>query len=156
MATRTAIVEGDRNVLITAPTNNALIVTGDRNTVEMTLEGAGAALAFAFRWNRPKPRKRGDRPAPPARFERHVDREAEVLALAPGDDPPRVVNLYGAAGIGKTHVLVEALTAASARCATAPSTSTAAPATPRICCTPCSTRCSRRASRCATCRSSAT
>ncbi|MDP8967246.1 MAG: ATP-binding protein, partial [Actinomycetota bacterium] len=109
MATRTAIVDGERNVLITAPTDNTLIVTGDRNTVEMTLEGAGAALAFAFRWNRPKPRRRGDRPAAPAPFELHVDREQEVLALAAAVDPPRVVNLYGAPGIGKTHVLVEAL-----------------------------------------------
>ena len=58
MAARAAIVEGDRNVLITAPTNNALIVTGDGNTVEMKLDGAGAALAFAFRWNRPKARRR--------------------------------------------------------------------------------------------------
>lgn len=109
MATRTAIVEGDRNVLITAPTNNALIVTGDRNTVEMTLDGAGALLAFAFRWNRPKPRRRGDRPKPPACFDLHVDRDVEVLALAVADDPPRVVNVYGDRGIGKTHVLVEAL-----------------------------------------------
>lgn len=109
MATRTAIVEGERNVLITAPTNNALIVTGDRNTVEMKLAGAGAALAFAFRWNRPKPRKRGDKPAAPGCFELHVDRDAEVLALAAADDPPRVVNVYGEPGIGKTHVLVEAL-----------------------------------------------
>ena len=109
MATRTAIVEGERNVLVTAETNNTLIVTGDRNTVEMKLEGAGAALAFAFRWNRPKPRKRGDRPSAPACFELHVDRDAEVLVLAAADDPPRVVNVYGEAGIGKTHVLVEAL-----------------------------------------------
>lgn len=109
MATRTAIVEGDRNVLITAPTNNALIVTGDRNTVEMKLDGAGAALAFAFRWNRPKARKRGDRPAPPPRFELHVDRDREVAVLAAAADPPRVVNIYGEPGVGKTHVLVEAL-----------------------------------------------
>lgn len=109
MATRTAIVEGDRNVLITAPTNNALIVTGDRNTVEMKLDGAGAMLAFAFRWNRPKPRRRGDRPTPPTRFDLHVDRDVEVLALAVADDPPRVVNVYGDGGIGKTYVLVEAL-----------------------------------------------
>ncbi len=109
MATRTAIVEGDRNVLITAPTNNALIVTGDRNTVEMKLDGAGAALAFAFRWNRPKARRRRDRPAPPPRLEQHVDREREVDVLAAATDPPRVVNVYGEPGVGKTHVLVEAL-----------------------------------------------
>jgi hypothetical protein len=109
MATRTAIVEGERNVLIAAPTNNTLIVTGDRNTVQMRLEGAGAALAFAFRWNRPRARKRGDRPSAPLRFERHVDRDAEVRALAAGGDLPRVANLYGLAGIGKTHVLVEAI-----------------------------------------------
>jgi len=109
MATRTAIVEGERNVLIAAPTNNTLIVTGDRNTVEMRLEGAGAALAFAFRWNRPRPRKRGDRPFAPPRFERHVDRDAEIHTLVAGDAAPRVANLYGAAGVGKTHVLVEAL-----------------------------------------------
>ncbi|MGH2841364.1 MAG: hypothetical protein ACRDKY_11145, partial [Solirubrobacteraceae bacterium] len=108
MATPTAIVEGERNVLIAAPTNNALIVTGDRNTVEMRLEGTGAALAFAFRWNRPRPRKRGARPSAPPCFERHVDRDVEVRTLA-ADDPPRVVNLYGPAGVGKTHVLVEAL-----------------------------------------------
>lgn len=109
MATRTAIVEGERNVLIAAPTNNTLIVTGDRNTVEMRLEGAGAALAFAFRWNRPRPRKRGDRPFAPPRFERHVDRDAEIRTLVAGDAAPRVANLYGPAGVGKTHVLVEAL-----------------------------------------------
>ncbi len=109
MATRTAIVEGERNVLITAPTNNALIVTGDRNTVEMQLQGAGAALAFVFRWNRPRPRKRGDRPCAPPCFACHVDRDAEVRVLAAEADAPRVVNLYGEAGVGKTHVLVEAL-----------------------------------------------
>jgi len=109
VATGTAIVEGDRNVLVTAPTNNALIVTGDRNTVELTLDATGTALAFAFRWNRPKPRRRGDRPMAPARFELHVDRDREVLALAAAEDPPRVVNVYGEPGIGKTHVLVEAL-----------------------------------------------
>ncbi|HWC26206.1 MAG TPA: NB-ARC domain-containing protein, partial [Solirubrobacteraceae bacterium] len=109
MATRAAIVEGQRNVLIAAPTNNALIVTGDRNTVEMRLEGAGAALAFAFRWHRPRPRRRGDRPSAPPCFERHVDRDAEVRTVAGDDGAPRVVNLYGPAGIGKTHVLVEAL-----------------------------------------------
>ena len=114
MATTTAHpvarAEGASSVAIAAPVRGAMIVTGHNNTVEMQLTGVGAVLAFAFRWNRPRPRKRRDRRhAGPTRLANHVDREAQIDALVGIDGAPRVVNVYGAAGIGKTHVLVEAL-----------------------------------------------
>lgn len=105
-----AVAEGKGSVAIAAPVRGAMIVTGDNNTVEMRLTGIGAVLAFAFRWNRPRRRPRRDRVhGPPPSFERHVDRQQQVAALLPVDGSPRVVNVYGEAGIGKTHVLVAAL-----------------------------------------------
>ena len=114
MATTTAHpvarADGAGSVAIAAPVRGAMIVTGHNNTVEMQLTGVGAVLAFAFRWNRPRPRKRRDRAhAGPARLDNHVDRDEQIAALLGTDGAPRVVNVYGAAGIGKTHVLVEAL-----------------------------------------------
>jgi hypothetical protein len=107
---RLAVAEGEGSVAIAAPVRGAMIVTGDNNTVEMRLTGIGAVLVFAFRWNRPRRRPRRDRAhgCPPA-FESHLDREEQVVRLLPVDGSPRVVNVYGAAGIGKTHVLVAAL-----------------------------------------------
>lgn len=107
---RLAVAEGEGSVAIAAPVRGAMIVTGDNNTVEMRLTGIGAVLAFAFRWNRPRRRPRRDRVhgCPPS-FENHVDREQQVAALLAVDGSPRVANVYGAAGIGKTHVLVAAL-----------------------------------------------
>lgn len=107
---RLAVAEGEGSVAIAAPVRGAMIVTGHNNTVEMRLTGIGAVLAFAFRWNRPRRRPRRDRAhgSPPS-FDNHLDREEQVAALLAIDGTPRVVNVYGAAGIGKTHVLVEAL-----------------------------------------------
>ena len=76
-----AIAEGDHSVAIAAPIKNTVIVAGNRNTVEMRLEGAGAVLAFAFRWNRPRRRRRRDRRPPPPPFPQHVDRDEEIQAL---------------------------------------------------------------------------
>lgn len=105
-----AVSAGERSVAIGAPVRGAMIVTGDNNTVEMRLGPVGAVLAFAFRWDRPRRRRRRERrhPSPP-RFDNHVDRDEQVAALLPVDGSPRLVNVYGAAGIGKTHVLVGAL-----------------------------------------------
>ena len=102
---------GDRNVAIDAPTSNTVIVTGDRNTVRMELGGPGAVLAFLFRWDRPRARRRRDMPCPPA-FSDHVDRGDEIAAVAgKGEGAPRVANVYGERGIGKTYVLLAALNA---------------------------------------------
>lgn len=100
---------GDRSVAVDAPTSNTVIVTGDRNTVRMELGGPGAVLAFLFRWDRPRARRRRDVHCPPA-FADHVDRVAEVAAVVgEGGGEPRVVNVYGERGIGKTHILLAAL-----------------------------------------------
>ena len=106
---------GDRSVAIDAPTSNTVIVTGDRNTVRMELGGPGAVLAFLFRWDRPRARRRRDVPCPPA-FTDHVDRGDEVAAVVgTGEGEPRVANVYGERGIGKTHVLLAALNAPGGR-----------------------------------------
>lgn len=106
---------GDRNVAIDAPTSNTVIVTGDRNTVRMELGGPGAVLAFLFRWDRPRARRRRDVPCPPA-FADHVDRSEEIAAVAgTGEGDPRVANVYGERGIGKTHILLAALNAPGGR-----------------------------------------
>ena len=106
---------GDRSVAIDAPTSNTVIITGDRNTVRMELGGPGALLAFLFRWDRPRARRRRDVPCPPG-FADHVDRVDEVAAIVgEGDGEPRVVNVYGDRGIGKTHVLLAALNQPDAR-----------------------------------------
>lgn len=106
-----AVAQGEGSVAIAAPVRGSMIVTGDNNTVEMSFSGVGAVLTFVFRWDRPRRRRRRDRrDACPPRFGNHVDREKNVATLLPVDDgSPRIVNVYGAAGIGKTHVLVEAL-----------------------------------------------
>jgi hypothetical protein len=106
-----AVAQGEGSVAIAAPVRGSMIVTGDNNTVEMNFSGVGAVLTFVFRWDRPRPRRRRDRrDSYPPPFGNHVDRENDVAALLPiDDDTPRIVNVYGAAGIGKTHVLVEAL-----------------------------------------------
>lgn len=75
----------------------------------------GAVLAFLFRWDRPRARRRRDSDCPPA-FADHVDRVGEVAAVVgEGDGEPRVVNVYGDRGIGKTHVLLVALNHPDAR-----------------------------------------
>ncbi|MDQ3678160.1 MAG: hypothetical protein M3401_15420 [Actinomycetota bacterium] len=109
MATSSAIVEGDRNVVITAETNNSVIITGDGNTVHMHHSPEGALLEHEYRWNRPRTRPRTDPPLAPPRFDRHVDRDDEIRRLVGEDGAPRVVNVYGSQGLGKTYVLVEAL-----------------------------------------------
>ena len=102
-------IKGDHNIVVAAPVNDAIIISGHNNTVEMRLSGRGALLAHAFRWNRPRPRGRRERPVAPPPFEHHVDREADIAALVGHDGMPRVSNLYGSKGIGKTHVVVAAL-----------------------------------------------
>lgn len=106
---RPAVAEGERSVAVAGSPRNTLIITGDRNTVQMRLQGIGAVLAFAFRWDRPRRRRRRDRRPCPPRFEDHVDRQDEVLALVGAHGSPRVANLYGESGVGKTRVLIEAL-----------------------------------------------
>jgi len=108
---RPVVAEGERSVAVAGSTRNTLIITGDRNTVDMRLQGIGAVLAFAFRWDRPRRRRRRDRSPVPPRFADHVDREDEVLAVAGA----RAANLYGEQGVGKTRVLVEALSRRQAR-----------------------------------------
>jgi tetratricopeptide (TPR) repeat protein len=86
-----------------------MLVTGDNNTVEMSFRGVGAVLVFLRRWDRPRRRRRRDRGVCPRRFDNHVDRDDEVRELLPVDGSPGAVNVFGPAGVGKTHVLVEAL-----------------------------------------------
>ena len=45
---RPVVAEGERSVAVAGSTRNTLIITGDRNTVDMRLQGIGAVLAFAF------------------------------------------------------------------------------------------------------------
>lgn len=104
-----AALAGDRNVVITAETNNSVIITGDGNTVHLHHSSEGALLEHEYRWNRPRPRSRDDHPLAPPRFERHVDRDAEIRDVVGEAGTPRVVNVYGPHGVGKTYLLVAAL-----------------------------------------------
>ena len=114
MATSPVTVEGERNLVITAEVNNSVVINGDGNTVHMHQSPDGALLAHEYRWTRPRTRLRGDQPAPPPRFDLHVDREDEVQSLVGDGATPRVVNLHGAAGIGKTYALVATINHADA------------------------------------------
>ncbi|HYI18743.1 MAG TPA: hypothetical protein VD836_08525, partial [Solirubrobacteraceae bacterium] len=109
MAASPATVAGDRNVVITAEVNNSVIITGDGNTVHLHHSAEGALLEHDYRWNRPRPRASDDHPRAPPRFDRHVDRSDEIRSLVGEGGTPRVVNVYGSPGVGKTYLLVEAL-----------------------------------------------
>ncbi len=102
-------IAGDRNVVITAEVNNSVIITGDGNTVHVHHRSEGAVLEHDYRWNRPRPRESDDHPLAPPRFDRHVDRSEEIRSLVGEGGTPRVVNVYGSPGVGKTYLLVEAL-----------------------------------------------
>ena len=109
MATSAATLSGDRNVVITAETNNSVIITGDGNTVHMHHSSEGALLEHEYRWQRPRPRSRDDHPLAPPPFVGHVDRVDEIAGLVGDGTTPRVANVYGPPGVGKTYVLVAAL-----------------------------------------------
>ena len=105
-----AEAKGERSVAIGGPARDVMVVTGDWNTFKLYLSGRSALLMFAFRWDRPRRRRRRARDAElPPPFELHVDRDDEVAELLPAGGVPRVVNLFGPAGIGKTYVLLAAL-----------------------------------------------
>ena len=103
------MLSGDRNVVVTAEVNNSVIITGDGNTVHLHQTSEGAVLEHDYRWNRPRPRESDDHPLAPPRFDRHVDRSDEIRSLVGEGGTPRVVNVYGSPGVGKTYLLVEAL-----------------------------------------------
>ena len=109
MAASPATHAGNRNVVITAETNNSVIITGDGNTVHLHHSSEGALLEHEYRWNRPRPRARDDKPLAPPCFDRHVDRDDEIRRLVGEGGMPRVVNVHGSQGVGKTYLLVEAL-----------------------------------------------
>jgi hypothetical protein len=101
-------VTAERGVAIGGDVRDSVIVTGDNVRIKLGLGApAGALLALLGYRRGPKKRARRtpiDRRPPP--FSNHVDREREAAELL---EAGRVVNLYGPAGIGKTHVLAHAL-----------------------------------------------
>lgn len=103
-----AVAAGDRSVVAGRDIRDSVIVTGDNVRVKLGLGApVGAILALLGFRRAPKKRARRTPLAPRLRpFANHVDREREAGAVLDGG---AVANLYGPAGIGKTHVLAHAL-----------------------------------------------
>ncbi len=100
---------GMRSVALAGDATNSAIVTGDKVTVQLRVDGEDALLASLLRRSpsrtlRPRPL---DGLAPPS--PEHLDRGAESQAVRAGVGPGRVFELCGEPGIGKTFVLRSAL-----------------------------------------------
>ena len=98
---------GARSVAVTGDIRNSVIVTGDNVNLQVQLEGLDGALlhrlaagAVAEPVALPPPLE-----SRPRRYPDHVDRESEAGAVLMGAQDGGVINVYGEAGIGKSHLL---------------------------------------------------
>ena len=99
---------GERSIAIGGDVRDSIVVTGDNNTFRLEVGAAEGALLermglFARR-RRERRRPPGGRPPEP--FARHVDRDAEVEAIAAASGH---LDVYGERGIGKTWAVAQAL-----------------------------------------------
>jgi Divergent InlB B-repeat domain len=104
-----AIASGESAVAVGGDVVDSVIVTAPNSRVVVLRLGDPAGALLGFLRLRRTPKKKARR-VPlvrrPARFADHVDREDESAALVAASRP---VNLYGAAGVGKTYVVADAL-----------------------------------------------
>ncbi|HET6695589.1 MAG TPA: PASTA domain-containing protein [Gaiellaceae bacterium] len=96
---------GARSVAVSGDVRNSVIVTGDNVNLQVQLDGIDGALLHRLR----EVANPVALPVPidsrPRRYPDHVDRESEAGAVIAAAQQGGVINVYGEAGIGKTHVL---------------------------------------------------
>ncbi|HJS71033.1 MAG TPA: PASTA domain-containing protein [Gaiellaceae bacterium] len=92
-------------VVVGGDVRNSVIVTGDNVNLQVKLDGVDGALLHRLR----EVANPVALPVPidsrPRRYPDHVDRESEAGAVVVAAQQGGVINVYGEAGIGKTHVL---------------------------------------------------
>ena len=101
----TTRAEGDRSVAVSQATN-AVIATGDHNVILNAGSDSGVLLELLRAAQSPSQRLR---PVPirscPRAFGDRLDREAENAAVVERLNAGGSMNVYGAAGIGKTYIV---------------------------------------------------
>ena len=101
----TTRAEGDRSVAVSQATN-AVIATGDHNVILNVGSDSGVLLELLRAAQSPSQRLR---PVPirscPRAFDDRLDREAENAAVVERLNAGGSMNVYGAAGIGKTYIV---------------------------------------------------
>jgi len=104
--------DGDRSVAL-AEVTNSVIATGDRNVILHVGDDRGVLMDLLRAAQVPSVRLRPIplRSCPPASAD-CLDRDAETAEVVAQLDANRSVNIYGAAGVGKTYVLRAAANAA--------------------------------------------
>jgi hypothetical protein len=96
---------GARSVAVSGDVRSSVIVTGDNVNLQVQLDGVDGALLHRLS----EVADPAALPVPidsrPRRYPDHVDRESEAGAVIAAAQQGGVINVYGEAGIGKTHVL---------------------------------------------------